>query len=68
MRCTGKPFQRKQTALARLSPGHLYVCLGGAFLANGVPFATGVAFALPAPIDGAATLANEAYVSTRHAG
>src|SRR5262249_30709981 len=66
VRRAGERLEREQAALARRTPGHLRPRGRGAFLGDGVPFATGVALALPAAINGAAVLADEAGVATGH--
>ena len=64
--CAGQRLEREPAALARCASRHLWARGGGAFLGDGVPFTAGVALALPAAIDGAAVLANEAGIATGH--
>src|SRR5262249_25534811 len=60
----GERLERKQPPLARCTAGHLWA--RGTLLGNGVPFATGLAFALPAAVGRAAVLADEVCVATSH--
>jgi hypothetical protein len=60
----GKRFERKAPPLARRAAGE-----GGtlaSLLADGIPFAARLAFALPAAVGGAAILADEGLVATGH--
>src|SRR6516225_4401289 len=60
----GKRLERKRPPLARRTAGPLWA--RGTLLGNGVPFATGLAFALPAAVSRAAVLADEVCVATSH--
>src|SRR5262249_50553217 len=61
---TGERLERKQPSLARRAAGQL--CTRGILLGDGVPFAAGVAFALPAAVGRAAVLADEGRFATGH--
>src|SRR5262249_9601531 len=60
----GERLERKQPSLARRAAGQL--CTRGILLGDGVPFAAGVAFALPAAVGRAAVLADEGRFATGH--
>ena len=64
MGLAGKRLQREQAALARLAAGAGGTL--GAFLAECIPFAAGLAFALPAVKGSAAVLADEGEMAFRH--
>ena len=68
VRRSGKCLKRKEATLARLAAGGVRARAGRAFFRDGIPFAAGIAFALPAAVDGATALANEGCVTTAHSG
>ena len=65
-RFAGERLERELSALARRPPRHGRPRQRRALLGDGVPLAAGVAFALPASIGGAAILADEGELATRH--
>src|SRR5262249_26271717 len=60
----GERLERKQPPPARRTAGHLWA--RAILLGNGVPFATGLAFALPAAVGRTAVLADEVCFATSH--
>jgi hypothetical protein len=64
VRFAGKWLERELPALARRLAGQSGAV--GAFLADRIPLAAGVALALPAAVDGAAVLTDKRIVATGH--
>src|ERR1700686_2814470 len=68
MGLAGGGLERELAAFARRPPRHGRPRQRGALFGDGVPITAGVALALPAPLGGAAILADEGELAARHGG
>jgi hypothetical protein len=66
MGLAGERLERELAPLARRAPGLRGSRGRGCFLGDGVPFAAGVALALPTAINGSAVLTDEGELATGH--